>query len=408
MSALHAVGLLEAGEIGIDYVRYPSRELKACIYGCSIGFIDIILICHIADNVTKNYRGSAAANIPLISFVISLTSNVPSNFKILLVIVLSMLTWFITSDPVTYFLKSNDNFKAEQIFKNSNKGAASRTVLQSEIGEVIETFQEEKTNDSAGYLNIFGNGNWKPIGVLSLLGILLVVAMKILELLFVHSFANIEKWIQNGKGSPSINYWIQIEEGSPFINYYYYFLLIIIVTLIISKLVSDVVGRKILFWIGGIGCIVSSLFYVINSTITNFNADYEPNPIMENLIAFGFYISVHLLMPLLYIYECESFPLSKRNASLACVSIARIGVELIVQNFDEFFNSEIRHPLRKHHVRYLWAWVIGILILVPVVGCFLPETKRLTLRQSRNKFNNYWERRQPQPNANIQTNIKLC
>lgn len=388
MSAIHAVGLLKEGKI-IEYTGYNLRELRFCTYGCSIVFIDIILICHIADNVTKNYRGSIAANIPIFSFGIgcflNFTNEAPSIFKILLVIVLSISTWFITSDPVTYFLKSNDNFKAEQIFKNSNKGGASRTDLQSEIGEMIETFQEEKTNDSGFYLNIFSNGNWKPIGVMSLLGILLVVAMKIQEFLWNDYFVIL------GLKSTSI---------------YDYYYMIVFVSLIISKFVSDVVGRKILFWIGGIGCIVSSLFYVIDLTMIKY-ADYKPSLIMMNGIAYCFFISLWLLTPLVYIYQCESFPLSKRNASLAFVSIARISFELLIDNFSIFFSNPIQSLLREHALHFVWTWVIGILILVPVVGICLPETKRLTLRQSRNKFNNYWERRQPQPNANIQTNIEL-
>lgn len=47
----------------------------------------------------------------------------------------------------------------------------------------------------------------------------------------------------------------------------------------------------------------------------------------------------------------------------------------------------------------LWYAASAMLILVLVLGFSLPETMRLSLRQSRNRCNNYWFLLQPYPTA---------
>lgn len=63
--------------IFFDYWSDPIQEMVIyqilkTISGFSFGFIENILICHIADNVTKHHRGCVALNISL--YLIALPS----------------------------------------------------------------------------------------------------------------------------------------------------------------------------------------------------------------------------------------------------------------------------------------------------------------------------------------------
>lgn len=59
----------------IDYPGITAYQIMTFLGGIPLGIINIIVICHIADYVTKNYRGSIATNIPLILNGINLLRN---------------------------------------------------------------------------------------------------------------------------------------------------------------------------------------------------------------------------------------------------------------------------------------------------------------------------------------------
>lgn len=373
---LSTVVHIDAIEI-IDDPGTTAYQIMNFLCGFSAGFINIIVICHIADNVTKNHRASIATNIPLLLNGMNLLqvlfndrSHDPdanyfyplaSTVCIVIIIISIILTWFNAYDPVTYFLKFNENAKAKQIFTDSNKGGACLADLQYEVGEIIEMLHDEKANVPA---NIFSNGNLKTIIVMSLLNLLCFLMYPFCDLLI----------------------WEVLPDNSATNSHYITFYIIAVVALSISKIASDLGSRKIIFWMCGIACIVISYFCV------NYLVDYDHHSVsvipfeMKCLVYSYITLFYFGIVPLFYVYSCESFPLLKRNASLACVSIMPTVIFYIIPLCQYFRGSSL-------------SLVFGTMGLVLLLGVLLPNTGRLTLRQSRNKFNSYWENLQPRPTA---------
>lgn len=338
----------------------------ACAF--STGFLNIVVICHIADNVTKNYRGSIATNIPIGIYGLSFFADIKCFDVIIfdtlalvpvITIVLSVigivLTYSFTYDPVTYLLQFNGRTKAEQVFQHSNKDSAAPTDLQSEIDEIIKATQEEINSGLRCYLNVFSIGNWKPLATISLLFILQMLGFKIV----------IKIILQNRTDEMVSTTYLVINTA----------------VLVLSKFLIDKIGRKPLFWISGLGLIIASFVRVSQGGYSD-DESTKLKIFLPCLANASLWLGI---TPLTYVYLCESFPLTKRNMSMAFVAIVNLGLFKILPWIVIVEN--------------VWCSTLTMLVLVAFVGCSLPETKRLSLRQSRNRCNNFWQFMQPYPTA---------
>lgn len=375
ITAIISIILLLLNSETIELSEYSETVANQAMYFVcefSFGFLNIVVICHIADNVTKNYRGSIATNIPIgiyglscfakfISFEVAVfnTLTLVPVITILLSVISIVLTYNFTYDPVTYLLQFNGRTKAEQIYQNSNKDSATPTDLQSEIDEMVKAIQEENNSGLRCYLDVFSIGNWKPVAMISLLFILHALAFQIVIRII-------------------------LENLSPIISSTAY-QICNIAALVSSKFLMDWIGRKVLFWISGFGLIIASFVPILQ------DMDYENENILENnngkiLLSCLANASLWLgITPLTYVYLCESFSLTKRNMSMAYVIIVSLVLNMIVP-----WNAIVDN---------LWCSAIAMLVMVLGVGFSLPETKRLSLRQSRNRCNNCWLYIQPYPTA---------
>lgn len=138
------------------------------------------------------------------------------------------------------------------------------TDLQSEIEEMLKALQDENSTGLRCYLSVFSIGNWKPAAMISLLFFLRTVGLEILATMFIRYQANII--------SPTV------------------YGVIHVAALVSSKLLMDRIGRKTLFWLSGIGCIVTSFVRMLRDVNMNFahkdNFMNHSVPILLSCLAF--------------------------------------------------------------------------------------------------------------------------
>lgn len=354
--------------IFFDYWSDPMQaiaiyQIFKTISGFSFGFIENVLIFHIADNVTKHHRGCVVLNISLYLIALpSILSLVDFNMFIISAIAIAsiVLAWFYCRNPMTYHLKFNRKFEAEQVFIETNRKSGEDSVhLRNEIEEMKNSFHEENNSvqNMRCYLDVFSDGNWRPMISMSLLWLLSAMVSFLSDAFFSISSHN---------------------------NNYSRLMLIQVLALLISKMSIDKIGRKPLFIISSVGSILIALIQIILVQCLDVAAMNDISWAMHQVFLFTFHLGVE---PLTIVYACEAFPLSKRNISLAIVNIVQYSASAMM----------------------IWTYAyrnfVSLIVINSVLALFLifrlPETKQFSLGQTRNRFNNHYENFQPSPTAPV-------
>lgn len=333
--------------------------------GFSYAFIYIILLCYIADNVSKNYRGFLITSIAMIDITapffmfgyLSMFLEVAISIAIIVVLIAIVWTWFFTYESVTSSLKPDNMEESVRIYSDSHSKALGPVDIHNEIDEKLKMMEDEHNESDNCFVGIVRNGNWKPI--------LWISALRLAGLLAL----------------------IQASMLTPATFFIYSILLGRLVSLIISKFTLDFIGRKWLFWLSCISCFIGMAI----TTGYYFGEDFMGRETYR-IVVFVWFMLLSLGMePVKHLYTCEVFPISKRNASIAFVTI--------VEHCGAIIFSLLWNNYSGHHEKY---FLIGgnVILVVLILSLFkLPETKRKSLLECQKSFNNYYERYDIIPSA---------
>lgn len=332
--------------------------------GFSYGFLVNVLLSHMADNAPKKYRGYIVTNLILFEALADIWTCDFMAYSIYLIFAINLfvviLAWFVSYESITVPLKLNDVFGAEQNLIKLNGKVLSVGEIHQEIDEMSKMMREdysEKVNCFSIGIDIFTNGNWKPL--------LLMCALRIVCVFNL----------------------FQLEISLPVDDYFKLSLITLqFIIIIIAKYLLDIFGRKKIFIISGCGSII--VIGLIFATVF-LHIPFKPS---DSTFRFCFLILVGSLSlgiyPLKYLYSCEAFPLSKRNGSLAFAGI----IENIV------WCLLLILPIEFQFVMLIGGNVVFVL-LVLILFWFLPETKNKTIRQCRSDFNSYYQNNHVEPSA---------
>lgn len=334
-----------------------SLRITGFLFGFSYGFIYIVMISYIADNASKNYRGFVTSIIalmhiiaPLFLRVIALLIGIVLVYVIIAFIIAAiLLTWMCANVSVSSSLEANNVQEAVRIFTKLNGKALGSDDIRNEIDDKIKMMEEERTENDCCCIGIFNNGNWKPL--ISICGLHLV---------------NLLAWCQ------ALRFMSHAKE------FIVYLALAQIFILTISRFTLDNVGRRILFWISCIASITIMMMYFMMYKVVH----------RESLI-FAWFMSMALgIEPVKHVYTSEAFPISKRNESLAFVTIVEnfgwiIQYVLINEYFDKI-------PVLSRDWLILANTILLATLMLSLL--YLPETKQKSIRNCRSAFNKYYKR----------------
>lgn len=323
-------------------------RISGFLGGISFGFIYTVLISNVADNVSKSYRGFVITKIAFIEPclpVYLVYGNIWHYIFFVIVIVSIVVTWLLKYESVTSSLESNSVEEAERNFTALHNGSVSLTEIRKEIDEKIKMMQEDDHENDSGFLGIFSNGNWKPIFLMILLQLTSQIIVNQALLIYVTTDILCKLALSR------------------------------ILILIVHRFSVDYIGRKFLLLISTFVVIICMLIQILKSYFIDDQTDdhtfSEISLILTFIYAIGFSLGID---PLKHIYNSEAFPLLKRNASLAFVTIvSTIGTFTLIPHFVDLAG-------------------IFLFILLPLLLLLLPETKQKSLRHCQIDFNSYYKR----------------
>lgn len=364
-----------------DYV-WTTGNTAICIArllaGSTYGFTYITVMTQIGDNIWKMTRGYVASTMShmssialLIAFLFSektwrtvASYHFVAHILYLLFALFGMgLTLWFTYEPVTRFLGSDDTSTAERIFTEICNDVVEPNKIRSEMQDKVKMMAEDYSDEEScwcSWLNLFSNGNGKPIVGMILLRILNVLTSN----LFIIA------------ASAAAIY------GKEIFLMQIIVICVRILVLFLPKYSLDKLGRKALLAISGIGsgiCFIPFAFYTVQLIPIRGDLIALITILMHIFAAFG-------IEPVQHVYAAEAFPLSKRNASLAfvtCVEYIFSGIMIIWWlNRRVFFLKFV-----------LFVAPVFLIIVTIILFVKLPETKSKSARSCRAKFNKYYNRR---------------
>lgn len=360
-----------------------ARFLAGFVYG----FMYIVLMTHIGDNVMKLVRGFIAIDFSMwatlgmllaVGFNIKTMTQFRWIFNVILMIISIVsitLTNFFTHEPITHLLRMDLEIEARTTLEKSQSGLFDEAFIQHEIDEkklmLMEDYEDE--SQQSGFHRIFNGRNaWT------------IILMAFLRLLNLFT-SNLYIYLLSATSMHS---------DMPFIMLIIIFAVRIIV-LFIPKCSIDVLGRKNLLLVSGLGSGILLIPFAVNTMkYVTIRDD------LLGLIIFSIHIFSALgIDPVQHIYASEAFALSKRNASLAIVTCmeyflhATITILLLLEQ---------KFPLEI----LLLISPFAVILLTTILFIALPETKALALRRCRDRFNKKEVRKPiqpPRPSLGIQT-----
>lgn len=359
-----------------------ARFLAGFVYG----FMYIVLMTHIADNVMKLVRGFIAIDFCMwstLGILLAVGFNINSmaqfrwifNVILMMISIVSMtLTGFFTYESITRLLQMDLEIEARAVLDKSRNGLFDDTFIQHEIDEMKLMLLEDYDDQSqrSGFHRVFhGRNAFK------------MLLMGFLRLLHLFT-SNLYIYLLSATSMHS---------DMPFVMLIIIFAVRIIV-LLIPKYSIDKLGRKNLLLVSGLGSGILLIPFAVNSLKYISMRDD-----LLGLIIFSIHIFAALgIDPAQHIYASEAFELSKRNASLAivtCVEYFLHATITILLLLEQKFPLEI----------LLMISPFAVLLLTIILFITLPETKALALRRCRDRFNKKEVRKpiQPRPSLGIQT-----
>lgn len=336
----------------------PFAYVICFVVGCISGFYYIGLLAQIGDNVRKSIRGFATT-LYLIQFYAFMVTVVVSawiekNFiipclLIILPIMIGLLTYFFSREPITRLLQLGEEERARTILQEFHDGAVEPTMIIAEIEDKKRMVAEDyKEPASCGFSGVLSNGNIYPIIWMLLLRLLGVLTSH--QTFYVLSAHGIVKDL--------LDYMIMT------------IFLIKLVTMFFPLYAIDRLGRKPFLAISGIGCGICCLpFMCFHLSYIHIRADLLAiiTVSMQIFIALG-------IEPAKHIYAIEAFPLAKRNGSLAIITCFEYLSYILLVYFGGFSGVLITTPFL-------------IILLTLILAVKLPETKFVGLRKCRLAFN---------------------
>lgn len=359
-----------------------ARFLAGFVYG----FMYIVLMTHIADNVMKLVRGYIATDFSIwskLGVLLAIGFNVKSmtfmrwifNVILLAIPIVSMvLTRFLTYEPITRLLQMELEIEARTVLDESRNRLFDREIIQHEIDERKLMFSEDYEDKSqrSGFHRIFIGRN--------ALTIVLMICLRLLHMFTSNLYIFLLSATSMHSEIPFVMLMIIIA--------------VRIIVLLIPKYSIDKLGRKNLLLASGLGSGILLIPFAANSM--------KYITIRDDLVGM-ITLSIHIFTalgidPVQHIYACEAFSLSKRNASLAIVT----SVEYILHaTIIILLLLEQKFPLEI----LLLISPFAVIFLTIILFVLLPETKAMALRRCRDKFNKKEIKIpiQPRPLLGIQT-----
>lgn len=359
-----------------------ARFLAGFVYG----FMYIVLMTHIADNVMKLVRGFIATDFSIwatLGTLLAVGFNTESmtsmrwifNIILLVIPIVSMiLTRILTYEPITHLLRLELEIEARTVLDKSRNGLFDGTIIQHEIDErklmLLEDYEDK--SQRSGFHRIFIGRNALTISL-----------MIFLRLLYIFT-SNLYIYLLSATSMHS---------DMPFVM-----LMIIIaariLVLLIPKYSIDKLGRKSFLLASGLGSGILLIPFAANSM--NYITIRDD---LLGMITFSIHIFAALgIDPVQHIYASEAFSLSKRNASLAIVT----SVEYILHaTIIILLLLEQKFPLEI----LLLISPFAVIFLTIILFILLPETKAMALRRCRDKFDKKEIKKpiQPRTSLGIQT-----
>lgn len=338
----------------------------------------IVLMTHIADNVMKLVRGFIAIDFSIwatlgMLLAVGFNTTTMTQFRwifnvilIVISIVSTTLTGFFTHEPITHLLRMDLEIEARTLLEKSQSELFGEAFILHEIDEanlmLLEDYEDESQH--SGFHYIFrGRNAWTMV---------LMVMLRLLNLFT----SNLYIYLLSATSMHS---------NMPFIMLMIIFTVRIIV-LFIPKCSIDILGRKNLLLVSGLGSGILLIPFAVNTLkYVTIRDD------LLGLIIFSMHIFTALgIDPVQHIYASEAFALSKRNASLAvvtCVEYFLHATITILLLLEQKFPLEI----------LLLISPFAVILLTIISFISLPETKALALRRCRDRFNKKEVRKPIQP-----------
>lgn len=335
------------------------------IGGFSCAFIYITLLTQIGDNAKKSIRGCAAVGLPMIQSIAMLFSGLASSvfqeafknrefaielclFMLVITIFIIIITILFTQEPVTRRLKLEEANTSNNILERLYSKSEDNTTAISHIEEMKLMISEDYNamNNANCFCQIFCSENYKPIIWMLLLRLSNILTSYPILFMYLEFFKDLLR------ESP-MQLIIKIS-------------VVKCIALLIPKLLIDKIGRRPLMILSGTS--FAACFMIILGL--HYDQSLISILLLHALASIG-------IEPLQHVYAVESFPLSKRNGSLAFITI----IEYILHAFLTICFMHFAFP-------FIIVRVITLIPLMTILFLKLPETKLLGLRYCRDQFKN--------------------
>lgn len=347
--------------------------------GLAHGLTYNVVVIHAGENAMKQIRGIITSNINcflwaaifigslLIATVqMGISTSITSDrmigiFGLAFSVVSLMHTMFWTEESVVYLLNRRKLGEALEVLSKLR----SEPETSSEISDDFEEMRLMVNRDKLETQNIFSNNNAKPL--------VLMIALKFLHILTNNLLFNWIFMILTVRIIPRGS-----RRTSPVILTSVRF-----VGSVLQTFLGDSFGRKTFL---NASCTLSGITVLILEIMLITAADYKEinDWIVASLcIIFQFFVAFGI-DPMQNVVLSEAFSTSKKNWSVVFVSICESAAHMFF--IGVCFVDGIITETTFHLV--LFISVTCILILVVILVFYLPETRGLSLSQTRDMFRN--------------------
>lgn len=348
------------------------------IAGICFGFTYLTTIVQISDNIWKDIRGYMSctlAIIPLFAHLITIIKpdidtdddrgngiiqhNAMPNILMMTLIILTIFNTFKpTFEPIVCSLKLENIHEARNTLTELWKNLIDPKIIDDEINDKMKMISENG-KEMLRFSEIFKNGNWKPIRSMVLLKFLTIYTSNLF--LFRLSIMSSDVFKETA-----------IVLSIIFMRFF---------AILPARYCLDKLGRKQFLLFSGLS---TGFISFLPITFAILNNDYYYNDLI-----FITFVLMHIfgacgIEPVMHTYTTEAFPLLKRYASIALLTC----FGYICEGSIMFLLSMVE-PMVNDFMLYSMPFVL--ISVTSLTYALLPETRGMSLRQCRTKFNEYYK-----------------
>lgn len=339
----------------------------AILAGIVYGINHVTVICHAADNSAREIRGTvlrliayskwyiilSAAYVFTIAYPTSETFGDIASIYIISAILTALSIGFLTYNSFTRSIEkqeNEDNIKGNIIRIRNDFNYPRRA--QKVFDEIKLQLSEDQTDGS----NVFGNGNLRPLLLVTGARVLSLLVNNIPILVIITSLSHASFLAADTSED-------RITAFSTILSIVLFFKLVIG---LITVFLADCISLNRFFYVVAI---IWAVFYIVLHIVQE--------TIVAGIVLVAFLLAGLGLDAISYNQLSEAFPLTKRASSIAVVHIIESVIEIILLAlYILVFPSSFVIPI-----------AIATIILSICLFIWLPNTHQETLRNARDLFN---------------------